>query len=50
MTEIGPATENEMALAFLQAEIDSPRYGERYLSILSSINLTRGSIVDAPDM
>jgi hypothetical protein len=30
MIEIGPATENEMVLAFLRGEIESPRFGALY--------------------
>ena len=30
MIELGPATENDMVLEFLRAEVDSPRFGLAY--------------------
>jgi hypothetical protein len=50
MIEIGPATESEMVLAFLQAEIDSTRYGKYYSEVLSKSSLDRRAIIDDPDM
>jgi hypothetical protein len=49
MKELGPATDNDMVLAFLQAEIDSTRFGGYYSQILSNSSLDR-SLIDKPDM
>ena len=37
MIELGPATENDMVLAFVRAEIDSPRFGGRYHHCLAML-------------
>jgi hypothetical protein len=37
-------------LAFLQAEIDSARFGPSYAAVLSNFGLERGLIVDQPDL
>jgi hypothetical protein len=50
MIELGPVTEDDMVLAFLQAEIDSPRYGALYSSFLSKDRLDRRSIIDHPNL
>jgi hypothetical protein len=50
MRELGPAAERDMVLAFLQAEIDSARFGQTYATILSNSGLQRSSIIDNPDM
>ncbi|MCJ7645707.1 hypothetical protein MUO65_02200 [bacterium] len=50
MKECGPCTEKEMVLAFLQAEIDSPRFGIIYQNLLKSSNLDRVAIIDNPDL
>jgi hypothetical protein len=39
-----------MVLAFVQAEIDSARFGPRYAAILSNSGLERSSIVDEPNL
>lgn len=50
MKELGPATENDIVLAFVQAEIDSARYGELYSGTLLNSGLDRQSLVDAPNL
>src|SRR5437588_4675892 len=50
MIEIGPATENEMVLAFVQAEIDSARFGPIYTGILSNSGINRESLIDRADL
>jgi len=39
-----------MVLAFVQAEIDSPRFGQHYTAILSNSGLERSSILDQPNL
>jgi hypothetical protein len=48
--EIGPATENEMVLAFLQAEIDSTRFGPMYAGILANSGIDRRMLIDRADL
>jgi hypothetical protein len=48
--EIGSATESEMVLAFLQAEIDSSRFGPTYKGILSNSGINRESLIDRADL
>jgi hypothetical protein len=53
MIELGPATENQMVLAFLRAEIDSPRFGQiykHYLDQLQAIGVTRKALLDNADL
>jgi hypothetical protein len=45
-----PATEDEMVLAFLKAEIDSPRFGSRYRTILANSGLDRRSVIENADL
>src|SRR2546423_587358 len=42
-------SEDEMVLAFLQGEIDSPRFGHLYSQILTASDLDR-SVIDHPDL
>ncbi len=52
MIELGPATENDMVLAFLRAELGSPRFGARYgphLANLNTVGITRGRLIDNAD-
>jgi hypothetical protein len=49
MDDFGPATEHEMVLAFLQAEVDAPRWRDRYAWALQQIGATR-ALVDRPDL
>jgi hypothetical protein len=50
MKELGAASENEVVLAFLQAEIDSPKWGPLYSHALHERNLDRVSLIDAADL
>jgi hypothetical protein len=50
MIEIGPATENEMVLAFLQAEIDSTRFGSTYAAILANFGIDRRLLIDRAEL
>jgi len=49
MIEIGPATEDEVVLAFLRAEIDSSRYHGHYIRCLALLGLER-TLIDDPDL
>jgi hypothetical protein len=49
MKELGPATEHEMVLAFLQAEIDSPRWSACYAAGLRRLGATR-VLIDAANL
>lgn len=49
MIDRGPATEQDMLLAFLRAEVDSPRFGQAYRSILAGGYLSREQLLDRPD-
>ena len=49
MEELGQATEHEVVLGFLQAEVDSPRYGARIAWVLQQLGLTR-ALIDKPDL
>lgn len=50
MRPLGSAEENEMILAFLQAEIDSPRYGIHYARMLTFNHLSRSVLIDNADL
>jgi hypothetical protein len=41
MREMGPASDEEMVLSFLRAEIDSPRRGPHYMAILMQMRADR---------
>lgn len=50
MIDRGPATEDEMIVAFLRAEIDSSRYGENYVRAgLRARGLER-RLIDSPNV
>jgi len=49
MRNLGQVVENEMVLAFLQAEIDSGRFGHIYAAILANSRVRRESLIDQPD-
>ena len=50
MRDLGPASEDVVILAFIQAEIDSARFGQYYAGLLSNSGLKRGSIIDQPNL
>ncbi len=50
MRDLGPATEDAIVLAFVQAEIDSARFGAHYAAFLSNSGLERVSIIDRPNL
>jgi hypothetical protein len=49
MIDLGRANEDDVVLAFLQAEIDSARFGSSYASILANSGLSRHLLIDQPD-
>lgn len=50
MIELGAASEDEVVLAFLRAEIHSPKWGQEYLRVLHGLHLDRASLIDAADL
>ena len=51
MIELRPATPDEMVLAFLQAEINTPtERGEHYAAALAQIGAARGPLIDRGDL
>jgi hypothetical protein len=48
MIDLGAATEDDVVLAFLKAEIDSARFGSAYATILANAGLDR-RLIDHPD-
>jgi hypothetical protein len=53
MIELGPATEDQMVLAFLRAEIESPRFSQFYrqcLDQLQEFGVSRETLIDDPDL
>jgi hypothetical protein len=50
MLELGAASEDEVVLAFLRAEIDSPKWGQEYLCVLRGLHLDRVSLIDAANL
>jgi hypothetical protein len=50
MIELRDASEDDVVLAFLRAEIDSPKWGPNYSNALRELNLDRVSLVDAADL
>jgi hypothetical protein len=47
MVELGPTTEQDMVLAFLRAEVDSPRFGHLVRHCLDLLGTDRGLIENA---
>jgi hypothetical protein len=50
MVELGAASEDDVVLAFLRAEIDSPKWGPGYSHALRDLKLNRNSLIDAADL
>jgi len=50
MKELGAASEDDVVLAFLRAEIDSPKWGPDYLRVLPALDLDRASLIDDADL
>ncbi len=50
MIELGNATENEMVLAFLRAEADSPRFGWQVVPGIEQLGFSRTRLLDSPDL
>ena len=50
MIDVGPATADEIVLAFVRAEIDSSRFGGRYRQFLARRLLSRTDLVDELDL
>ncbi len=50
MVKIGPVSEDEVVLAFLRGEIDSPRFGPSYSAILTNSRLSRVQLIDNADL
>jgi hypothetical protein len=48
MLVVGPSSEDEMVLAFLQAEVDSPRFGRSARKALRDMNLVSNPRLDEP--
>lgn len=50
MKFLATATENDMVLAFLRGEIDSPRFGDRYHAVIANLGCSRGNLIDGADL
>ena len=50
MREEGSVSNDEMMLSFLRGEIDSPRWGPHYISVLSRMRNDRLSLIDNADL
>ena len=53
MIELGPATENDMVLEFLRAEVDSPRFGLAYSGLFDQLRahmITKHSLLVVADL
>lgn len=50
MIELGPARECEVVVAFLRAEVDSPRYAGFIAPQLQMLRLSRAELIDNPDL
>jgi hypothetical protein len=50
MIELGTASEDDVVLAFLRAEIDSPKWGQNYLRVLRDLHLDRDCLIDAANL
>lgn len=50
MLSIGAATEHEMVLAFVKAEIDSPRYSQIYRQKITAFGFSRTHLIESADL
>jgi hypothetical protein len=50
MLELGPASNDEMVLCFIRAEIDSPKWGPLYQRKLKDLHFDRSSLIDNADL
>jgi hypothetical protein len=50
MREIGSASSNDMVLAFVRAEIDSPRWGGFYMQAIGGLRFSRSALIDQADL
>jgi hypothetical protein len=50
MIELAPSNENEMVLAFLKAEIDSPRFGDAYQNLMQQSGLDKSELIDSASL
>jgi hypothetical protein len=50
MIELGTASDDDVVLAFLQAEIDSPKWGRHYRAAMRARGLERARLIGAPDL
>lgn len=45
-----PVTPEQMALTFLRTQVDSPRWGHNYLSLMRRLGVDRAALIDAADL
>lgn len=50
MIEHGSVNESQVVLAFLRAEVDSPRYRDHVQALLKLTGVSRGKLIDDPDV
>jgi len=50
MIELAPSNENEMVLAFLKAEIDSPRFGADYQNLMQQSGQDKSELIDSASL
>lgn len=50
MIDHGPVNESQVVLAFLKAEVDSPRYRDNVMGLLKMFGLGRAKLIDDPDV
>jgi hypothetical protein len=50
MIEQGSASDDDVVLAFLKAEIDSPKWGPCHQTAMQGLGLNRADLIDAPDL
>ena len=46
MPELGPASNDEMVLCFIRAEINSPKWGPLYQRKFKDLHFDRSSLID----